>query len=45
MLTKSSRDPLNRDLEAGGADGTNEKDEDQLSDDSVERLVYGNDYV
>ena len=45
LLNRSSRDPLNRDLEGSGVDGTNEKDEDQPSDDSVERLVYGNDYV
>ena len=45
MLNRSSRDPLNGDLDGSGVGGTNEKDEDQLSDDSVERLVYGNDYV
>ena len=45
LLDRSSRERLNADLDGAGDDGANERDEDQLSDDSVERLVYGDDYV
>ena len=42
LLDRESRD-LCRD--GTGVGRANAKDEDEVSDDSVERLVYGNDYV